>query len=142
MRSRKCTVKALHKDCEESATERARIFKELCTHVAAGYSVESFPELSNFTVKSYLERFPGEFDVDELDKALRKGRVVWEGIGKAQAEGQCLGNSRSWFLNMVNRYGWRDKIEVEAQHSGAIEVQVVSYASKRASQDSVSGSTT
>ncbi len=62
---------------------------------------------------------------------MREGRQAWEEIGHKQANGQCLGNSRTWFYNMANRYGWRDKIEVEAEHKGQVQVQVVSYASSK-----------
>ena len=138
MKGRKLTVKERAAAIEAKADERRKIFKELCSHVAGGYSVASFPELSETSIRDYLNRFKDEFIQEELDLALRRGRVMWEGIGKRQADGQCLGNSRSWYYNMANRYGWREKIDIEAEHKGSIEVQVVSYASKKRSTNAVS----
>jgi hypothetical protein len=135
MKGNAVTVKDRQAAVEARAEDRRKIFKELCMHVSAGYSVESFPELSRPTIEVYLKKYPLEFDLDELDKALRKGRTLWEGIGKKQAMGECLGNSRSWFLNMVNRYSWRERVDIEAEHRGSLEVQVVSYASKKRSRD-------
>ena len=62
-----------------------------------------------------------------------EGKDYWETLGKRQSEGTCLGNSRSWYYNMSNRYGWRDKHDVQAEHKGSVNVNVISYASKKPS---------
>lgn len=121
---------------EQDSIERKKVFKELLAHIEAGYSLDSFPCLSANSVRGYFERYPDEFVREEYEASLRKGRVFWEDIGKRQANGQCLGNSRTWFYNMANRFGWREKIEVEAEHKGSLNVNVVSYATRKASQDS------
>lgn len=139
MKGKKRTVVQLHHYIEESALERRKIFKELLKHIEAGFSLESFPPLSENSIKTYLERFKEEFVEEELRQAMRQGRVMWESIGKRQADGQCLGNSRSWYYNMANRYGWREKIDIEAEHKGSIEVSVVSYATKKALTDTPKG---
>ncbi len=135
MKGKKLSVKERLVKLEQDKCERRRIFKELCDHVSAGLSIESFGPLSETSIRKYLVSFPEEFCQEELDEAKRKGKAYWEGIGKRQASGDCLGNSRTWFYNMANRFGWREKLEVEAEHKGGINVNVISYASRKPSTD-------
>lgn len=123
---------------ERDAVERRKIFKELCDHVASGKSLECFAPLSDQSVRNYLKLYPLEFVEEELIEAKRKGRDTWEELGIRQANGSCLGNSRTWYYNMANRYGWRERLDIEAEHKGNVQVQVVSYASKRPPQDTPS----
>jgi hypothetical protein len=120
---------------ETDITERRKVFAELCNHIREGYSLDCFPALSEKTVKLYLDLYKEEFVREDLDNAMRQGKVGWENIGRRQANGECLGNSRSWYYNMSNRYGWRDKVDIEAEHKGNLQVNVVSYASTKASRD-------
>lgn len=136
MKGKKQTIKEKESKLESDKAYRRKLFGELLKHIEAGYSLESFPELSPNSIRGYLQRYKEEFVQEELDAALRKARGYWEDIGKRQANGQCLGNSRTWFYNMANRFGWREKIEVEAEHKGSLNVNVVSYATRKASQDS------
>ena len=117
-----------------SAEERRKIFSELCKHLRCGYSLDCFEALSNSSISSFLKEYPLEFVQEDFETALRVGKQGWENIGRRQSDGTCLGNSRSWYYNMSNRYGWRDKVDVEAEHSGSIVVQVVNYASQKPSQ--------
>lgn len=135
MKGKKVSLTERQGKLEADSIERKKVFKELLTHIESGYSLESFPQLSPNTIRGYLAKYKDEFIQEELDAALRKARGYWEDIGKRQANGQCLGNSRTWFYNMANRFGWREKIEVEAEHKGSINVNVVSYATRKASQD-------
>ena len=118
---------------ESSAHERKKVFEELLRHLRAGYCIDSFGPLSRAAIFLYIDRFPGDFVMSELEQAQRDGYAGWEQIGRRQAEGTCLGNSRSWYYNMSNRYGWRERAEVATEHSGSVAVQVVSYASQKAS---------
>lgn len=138
MKGKKLTHNERIAKLEADKIERRKIFKELCDHVSKGYSVESFGPLSVVSIRKYLNLFKEEFVQEELDNALRQGRDWWEGIGRRQAAGDCLGNSRTWFYNMANRYGWREKIEVEAEHKGQVNVNVISYATRKASDNSES----
>jgi hypothetical protein len=135
-KGKKLTPQELRKKMESDKSLRKRIFSELCRHVERGYSLDCFRSLSDQSIRTYLKLYPEEFNEEVLAESMRKGKETWEDIGYDQATGKCLGNSRSWFLNMVNRYSWRDKIEIEAEHKGTLQVQVVNYASKKASQDS------
>lgn len=136
MKGKKMTTSERMQKLEEDKTERRKIFKELLAHVEQGLSVESFGPLSDVSIRKYLNLYKEEFVQEELDEAKRKGRAYWEAVGKRQANGECLGNSRTWFYNMANRFGWRKKLEVEAEHKGQISVNVISYAIQKALQDS------
>lgn len=138
MKGKRITVKERKEALTQSPIERRKVFKELLDHVGKGYSIKSFSELSEESINNYLKAFPEEFDREELDRALRKGMELWENIGYRQANGSCIGNSRTWYYNMANRYGWREKLEVEAEHKGSIAVQVVSYATQKALGNTVS----
>ena len=120
----------------EDAIERRKIFRELCEHVRKGYSLQCFPPLSEVTVRKWLKVYPEEFIEGELEVALREGQSGWEEIGRKQSNGSCLGNSRSWYYNMVNRYGWREKVDIAAEHKGQVSVNVISYATSKGSHDS------
>lgn len=135
MKGKKLTYKERVLKLESDSTERRRIFNLLCQHLADGYSMESFSELSVNSIKRYINLFKEEFVEEELEEARRKGRDAWERIGRKQADGECLGNSRSWFYNMANRYGWREKIDIEAEHKGQVAINIVSYASSKQSTD-------
>lgn len=132
MKGRKLSAKEKREKAEQDASYRRQLFKELCEHVGRGLSKESYAGLHSRTVETYFKVYPEEFDREEYEIALQKGRDTWENIGYRQANGQCLGNSRSWYYNMANRYGWREKVEIEAEHKGQVSVNVVSYATQKA----------
>jgi hypothetical protein len=115
---------------QDAKALRKELFKKLCRHVRVGYSLDCFSELSETTCRKYLETYPEEWPREEFEKALRDGKQAWEDIGKRQAMGTCMGNSRSWYYNMSNRYGWRDRVDVEADTRSTLQVQVVSYSRK------------
>lgn len=133
VKGKKLSAKERIEKLEADKNERRKIFKELCEHVGKGMSLDSFAPLSANSIRKYLKEYPEEFCQEELDNAMRQGRDWWENVGRRQANGECLGNSRTWFYNMANRFGWREKLEVEAEHKGGINVNVISYASKKPS---------
>lgn len=135
MKGKKLSNRERVERLEVDKTERRKIFKELCDHVARGYSLDCFPPLSVVSIREYLKRYKEEFIQEELDDSMRKGKSFWEDIGHRQASGHCMGNSRTWYYNMSNRYGWREKVDIEAEHKGAVSINVVSYSSKKPSQD-------
>lgn len=108
-----------------SLEDKEAILKKFFEHVEQGFSVESFPDAKKITIDKWLNEL--NYDEEILEKSKRKGRLVWEIIGKKQSEGTCLGNSRSWYYNMANRYGWQDKISVDADVKGALSVEIVNY---------------
>ena len=124
------------------AGERKKIFKELCLHISAGYSLDCFPPLSEIKIVEFMKTYPLEFVAEDLADAMRSGKEGWEEIGRRQADGNCLGNSRSWYYNMCNRYNWHEKAQIDTKHEGQVTVNVVNYASKKPSSNNTSGLTT
>lgn len=106
---------------------RKKIFKELCNHLILGYSLTCFGPLSQYSIDKYLKLYPLEFVQERLEEAQRQGQGGWESIGRKQATGECIGNSRSWYYNMANRYGWREKIDVDSKVNGLATVTVINY---------------
>ena len=140
-KGKKLTPQEVRNKMKSDKTLRRSLFADLCRHVERGYSLSCFPSLSDESIRTFIEAYPDEFNAEVLAQSLRTGQQNWEDIGYAQSKGTCLGNSRSWFLNMVNRYKWHDKVEVSAEHKGTVNVNVVNYASKRAPQHTVSNDT-
>lgn len=122
------TTKKVLNALDNEAVSRKVAFKELCDHVAKGYSLDSFPLLCKKTIEKYFLKYPEEFVRDDFEKALRKGRLMWEDIGVKQSLGTCLGNSRTWYYNMCNRYSWAERSQIEAEHKGNLALEIVSYA--------------
>lgn len=107
---------------------RRQLFAGLCQHLRDGYSIDCYGPISFGDIQLYTKTYPNEFVVEELDDAIRDAKQGWEDIGRRQSDGKCMGNSRAWQYNMINRYNWTDRVDVKAQHSGAVEVSIVNYA--------------
>lgn len=121
---------------ESDQKERQKLFKAFLAHLKEGLSPEAFYLVSFQRLKDLLQRYKNEFDEEEIQISCQEGRDWWERLGKAQANGQNLGNSRAWWYNMVHRYGWSDKVEVKATHDGTVNVNIVSYADTQSKQQS------
>ncbi|WP_269580830.1 hypothetical protein [Roseibium sp. Sym1] len=95
--------------------DRARACNDFCAHIAAGYSIDSFPAADRRTIRYYAEQFPQDFPAVKIEAAFRQGLLEWERIGKEGAKGDLPKfNASAWSFNMKNRAGWRDRSEVEA----------------------------
>lgn len=129
-KGKKLTPRERRARLADNVTERCKIFKGLCDHVRCGFSLDCFSDLSLSSIEECMKLYPQEFIREDLEDAMRQGKVYWESVGRAQADGSCLGNSRSWYYNMANRYGWREKLDVQADHKGEISVNVISYATQ------------
>jgi hypothetical protein len=139
MKGKKTTNSERRRNMKESEVERRKIFRELLTHLRAGYSVDCFAILSDTMIKTCLDTYPKEFVREDFEDALRDGKSGWESIGRRQAEGTCLGNSRSWYYNMANRYRWSDRQQVETEHKGQVSVSVINYGASKGSRCSPEG---
>ena len=117
---------------------RRQIFKEMIDHILRGRSLDCFYAMSEDLIKEFTKLYPLEFKLDEIIEAQRSAKDHWESIGHNQALGTCLGNSRSWYYNMSNRYGWTDKVDVKSKSEGTISVNIVNYSSKKPLQASQS----
>ena len=127
MKGRKLTYREIQARLQESPDDRRKLFQKLIQHVSQGFSKDSFPEVTRKTLNRLFECYPDEFDEEEYHIALNKGMHFWENVGRKQSTGECLGNSSAWKFNMSARYGWSDKVDVKAEHSGNVAVQVVNY---------------
>jgi hypothetical protein len=112
-----------------SQEDRLWLAKKLLRHLEDGYSMDCFYFVSRAYLRSLFEQFPEDFPAEDIERARLKGQLMWEDIGKRQSEGTCLGNSRSWYYNMSNRFGWTDKQKIDHDIQGKVSVSVVSYAS-------------
>lgn len=135
MKGRKLTYKERVEKLESDSSERRRVASALCKHLSEGYSVESFSELTTNSLKRYMNLYKEEFIPEEIELAVQQGRDMWESIGRKQATGDCLGNSRTWWLNMAHRYKWSDRVNIETEHKGSVAVNIVSYASSKVPTD-------
>ena len=133
MKGKKLTQKEYLVKLESAQSERRKLFQAFCKHLAEGFSVESFPLICGNYLKNLLKSYPEDFPQEDIDLALHQGMDTWEVIGKRQSTGQCLGNSRTWYYNMAHRYKWSDRLAIQAEHSGNIAVNIVSYASTKPS---------
>jgi hypothetical protein len=134
MKGKKDTGSERKKKAENCEVERRKIFKELLTHIEAGYSINCFPAISETTIDKWMKLYSKEFNEEDLQAAIRKGQAGWEIIGRRQSTGECLGNSRSWFYNMAHRYKWSDKVDVSLEHKGQVNISVVNYGDATSSQ--------
>jgi hypothetical protein len=126
-RGKKLSASERMEKLEESAAERKACFRELLKHIEDGFSIDCFGPLGEDSIKLFFDKYPMEFEKGELYDSIRKGKQGWEEIGKRQATGHCIGNSRSWYYNMANRYGWSERSKVEADVKGSVTVSIVNY---------------
>ncbi|TYC55680.1 hypothetical protein FMN50_11585 [Rhodobacterales bacterium] len=93
---------------------RRKACTAFCTHLAAGYSIDSFPDADRRTLRYHAEQFPEDFPSEKLEEAARNGLLEWEKIGKDGVRGDLAKfNATAWAFNMKNRAGWRDRSQVE-----------------------------
>ena len=92
--------------------DRKAACERFCKHISAGYSIASWPEAKDETIKKYIQRYPDDFDADKIDEAHRKSLLFWEKLGVAGVSGKIKGfNAPTWIFNMKNRAGWRDAVD-------------------------------
>lgn len=135
MKGKKMSVRERLELLRTSKEERKIVFKEILAHVRRGRSLSCYGLIDERTIFNYIVKFPDEFIAEELDIALRDAQEGWENIGRRQAEGSCIGNSRSWFYNMAHRYKWSDRVDVTTEHKGEVKVNIVNYGSPSTSND-------
>lgn len=63
-------------------------------------------------------------DDDDFRRTVKECKALcqvwWERQGRKMSAGEADGNATVWIFNMKNRFGWKDKSEVD--HSGNIGV--------------------
>lgn len=59
---------------------------------------------------------------EEFSSTAKQAKALcnakWEQMGRKMAFGEVEGNPTTWIFNMKNRFGWKDKQELE--HAGSI----------------------
>ncbi|MDD5110719.1 MAG: hypothetical protein PHI63_05940 [Patescibacteria group bacterium] len=95
----------------KTPAERQALCHAWCNHLAEGFSKESFPQCDPQTFRSYVEKFPKDFDTQKIEAAERSGQLVWEKIAMSLALG-AKGNAAVLIATMKNRFGWRDKVDI------------------------------
>lgn len=122
------TYKERREALKDDEQFRAWIHNKLLQHLREGFSFESLGILANSTMKEAIKNYPESFDLEEIENAMNEGQDMWERLGHAQSNGKNLGNSRTWFYNMANRYGWSERSKVDIDAKQQVQVQVISYA--------------
>jgi len=98
----------------KTSKSRNILHKKYCRHLSRGLSKESFVDCNYKTIESYMNKYPNDFPADDIDKAERAGRLVWEKMGLSGTKGEIKNfNTRCWTFNMKNRYGWKDRDEAK-----------------------------
>lgn len=106
---------------------RKELFLSLCEHLSQGLSIQCFSKVAPRFLKEVMTKFPEDFPQDVIELAITDGQDWWENLGKDQSNGKNPGNSRTWYYNMSNRYGWCDKVDLKAKHEGSLNVSIVNY---------------
>ena len=110
-----------------SADYRKEVFEGLLKHLADGYSIDCYSGFSEPTIMEAAKKYPLEFDLGAIHDAQMDGKAYWETLGKRQADGSCMGNSRTWYYNMAHRYRWSDRQQIDHNVNGQLSVNVVNY---------------
>lgn len=91
----------------------------LIEHMSQGLSYQSFAGVIGVSIECLYEweRTYTEFS-DAKKEGIQKCMLVWEKIGINGALGKIKNfNSASYIFNMKNRFGWRDKQDIEVSSS-------------------------
>jgi hypothetical protein len=100
----------------------------LIDHMSKGFSFESFAgivETDRQTIYNWTDKHPEFFDAKK--EAFEKSRVFWEEAALKglwnDKDGPQLNNT-IWIFNMKNRFGWKDKVEVEETGTKEIKISI------------------
>lgn len=89
--------------------------ERLIDHMSQGLSFETFGAkigVSKQTLYTWVKQHP-EF-LDAKEAATQLCQLFWEEMGISGAIAGSAGiNASVWIFNMKNRFGWRDKRDVE-----------------------------
>ena len=87
----------------------------LIDHMEKGFSFNSFAgiiRVNTDTLAEWRNKHKSFSDAQKLGRALSS--LFWEKMGMAGAAGRVPGfNAATWIFNMKNRFGWKDKQELD-----------------------------
>jgi hypothetical protein len=121
------TYKERRQALKDDEKYRDWIHVRLLEHLREGLSIDCFGIIARQTMSEAIKNHPESFDVEEIELAIEQGKAMWEKLGHAQANGKNLGNSRTWYYNMSNRYGWSERSKQEIDAKQNVTVSVISY---------------
>lgn len=100
--------------------------KMLVEHMRQGLSFEAFAGKigkCEKTLFNWLELYP-DF-LQSKKEGTAAARLFWERMGIEGISGNIQGfNATTWIFNMKNRFGWRDRHDLEHSASGNAQLQV------------------
>ena len=90
--------------------------EEIIDFMSKGYSIEAFAGhigIAKDTLYNWVKKYPQFSDAKKI--AESKARLVWDKFLMNQFTGAANlpFNSTAWVFTMKNRFGWRDRQEVE-----------------------------
>lgn len=96
----------------------------LIEHLESGLSYEAFAGVIKVHLDTLYEWEKVHPNFSEAKRiGVQAGRLFWEKMGRAGAAGKIKNfNCTAWIFNMKNRFGWRDKQDVN--HSGGVDVLI------------------
>lgn len=115
----------------KTSEERKALAERFDKHCQDGLSDEAF-EIDPDTLKSYITKYPEDFA--SIKDSKLKRRIFWERMGNAGALGKVPGfNVTAWIFNMKNRFGWRDKMELQGKDGTELSytVRIIKEAEER-----------
>ena len=113
----------------------------LISHMEGGLSFESFGGRIDVNEDTLYQ---WKHDHLEFSEAYKRGRLKsmlhWEEMGHDMVlAGQ--GNATTWIFNMKNRFGWKDKQEIEQNNKGEININIKDYGPGHNTTTKTEGST-
>jgi hypothetical protein len=98
----------------------------LIDHMAEGNAIESFAgklRVSKVTIYAWCDKHKEFMNAKRIGES--KCYEWWEKMGRDHmvTQGDLKFNTTLWIFNMKNRFGWRDKREIDVQ--GQIDVKPV-----------------
>lgn len=95
---------------------------------------------SDVEVKAWIYEQRGSFSNDlwerwlkeepEFSETIKVGKMLseawWQKSGRRELQNPKF-NYTGWYMNMKNRFGWRDKQEIDqkTEHSGGITIEII-----------------
>lgn len=91
--------------------DRQALCDAWCAHLNEGYSRESFPLCDPQTFRTYIKKYPEDFDRQKLRAADAMQQLKWEQRLASLAETN-EGSAAATIFGLKNIAGWRDKHEL------------------------------
>lgn len=97
---------------------------ELMKEGASKVEVCAMLEINNDTLCEWA-KVGGDYYIKEFSETLKKGSALsaawWEKHGRMNLENNQF-NYTGWYMNMKNRFGWRDKTEHSGDSNAPIQI--------------------